>query len=121
MKKLTLLSVVLLGFATAAFADVFTPLDFGSTSAPKGTSAIVNMVTSSNTNLQNAILELDTAQVEVRNNLLNYTTRYSEIDAQYNQVKEQRRELKKQVRNHERRIRDIDRAKDKIRKNMEQM
>lgn len=71
-----------------------------------------------NNNIQNAILELDNAQVGIRNDLLNYKAKYADVDAQYKLIKNERTMLNKQVRSIERRIRGIDRAKEKIRRNM---
>src|SRR5574344_883287 len=71
-----------------------------------------------NANIQNAILELDNAQVGIRNDLLNYKAKYSDVDAQYKLIKNERTMLAKQVKSIEKRIKEIDRAKDKIRKNM---
>lgn len=71
-----------------------------------------------NDNIQNAILELDNAQVGIRNDLLNYKAKYADVDAQYKLIKNERSMLHKQVVQIERRIRGIDKAKEKIRKNM---
>lgn len=71
-----------------------------------------------NGNIQNAILELDNAQVGIRNDLLNYKAKYADVDAQYKLIKNERSMLEKQVKSIERRIKNIDRAKDRIRKNM---
>lgn len=71
-----------------------------------------------NDNIQNAILELDNAQVGIRNDLLNYKAKYADVDAQYKLIKNERSMLHKQVVSIERRIRNIDRAKERIRKNM---
>lgn len=71
-----------------------------------------------NDNIQNAILELDNAQVGIRDDLLNYKAKYADIDAQYKLIKNERTMLGRQVRSTERRIRNIDKAKDRIRKNM---
>lgn len=71
-----------------------------------------------NDNIQNAILELDNAQVGIKNDLLNYKAKYADIDAQYKLIKNERTVLHRQVVSIERRIRSIDRAKEKIRKNM---
>lgn len=71
-----------------------------------------------NNNIQNAILELDNAQVGIRNDLLNYKAKYADVDAQYKLIKNERTMLNKQVKSIERRIRSIDRAKEKIRRNM---
>lgn len=71
-----------------------------------------------NSNIQNAILELDNAQVGIRNDLLNYKAKYADVDAQYKLIKNERSMLHKQVVSIERRIRDIDRTKERIRRNM---
>lgn len=71
-----------------------------------------------NDNIQNAILELDNAQVGIRNDLLNYKAKYADVDAQYKLVKNERNMLHNQIKSIERRIKNIDKAKDKIRKNM---
>lgn len=71
-----------------------------------------------NDNIQNAILELDNAQVGIRNDLLNYKAKYADADAQYKLIKNERSMLDKQVKSIERRIRNIDKAKERIRKNM---
>ncbi len=71
-----------------------------------------------NDNIQNAILELDNAQVGIRNDLLNYKAKYADVDAQYKLIKNERTMLHRQVVSIERRIRSIDKAKEKIRKNM---
>lgn len=71
-----------------------------------------------NSNIQNAILELDNAQVGIRNDLLNYKAKYADVDAQYRLIKNERNMLHKQVVSIERRIRDIERTKEKIRRSM---
>lgn len=71
-----------------------------------------------NENIQNAILELDNAQVGIKNDLINYKAKYADVDAQYKLIKNERAVLHRQVVSIERRIRSIDRAKEKIRKNM---
>lgn len=89
--------------------------------AKKGTPAIDTAsgeVPIGNENIQNAILQLDNAQVGIRNDLLNYKAKYADVDAQYKLIKNERSMLHKQVVSIERRIRNIDRAKEKIRKNM---
>ena len=71
-----------------------------------------------NGNIQNAIQQLDNAQVDIRNDLLNCKTKYADVDAQYKLIKTERKALKKQVNAIEKRIKEIDKAKEKIRKNM---
>ncbi|MCQ2789431.1 MAG: hypothetical protein MJ229_03525 [bacterium] len=125
-----------LACANTAFADgnAFTPLDFNdSYSAPKAAPAAAKDLTSKavsdisaasgevpigNDSIQNAILELDNAQVGIRNDLLNYKAKYADVDAQYKLIKNERAMLAKQVRSIEKRIKNIDKSKEKIRKNM---
>ncbi len=69
-------------------------------------------------NLQNALMQLDSAQVEIRNQLIQYKTEYTDIDNQYKIIKEQRAAKAKQVRDTEKKIKSLDSTKEKIRKNM---
>ena len=136
IKKIAI-SVVLIGaFSGLANADaIFTPLNFedsqytstnSATKIAADTSSIRQSqpatpavsVTTGSKNMQSAISELDNAQVEVRNELLNYKTKYSEVDAKYNTIKTERSNLAKQIRECERKIRRLDNAKEKIRRNM---
>lgn len=71
-----------------------------------------------NGNIQNAILELDNAQVGIRNDLLNYKAKYADVDAQYKLIKNERNMLYKQVKSIENRLRKIDKTKEGLRKNM---
>lgn len=135
-KNAMLSLAVLLACSGAVYADgnAFTPLNFDDVSYP-GTSKTVASTTTTpvvnasaqsssaaeltgNTKMQSAILQLDNAQVEVRNELLNYKAKYSDVDAQYKLIKTERSALYKQVKATEKRIKQIDKAKEKIRKNM---
>lgn len=69
-------------------------------------------------NFNNALFELDAAQVNIRNELLDYKAKYQEVDTQYQLIKEQRRVLSNQIKTIERRIKDIERSKSQIRKTM---
>lgn len=118
---------VVFALSSVAYADgnAFTPLNFNDTtygttnsSAPSGTTAVTDMEATGNGNIQNAIQQLDNAQIDIRNDLLNCKTKYADVDAQYKLIKTERSALKKQVRAVEKRIREIDRAKERIRKNM---
>ena len=121
-------TALFLACSNIALADgnAFTPLNFDD--ASYGTPAASTSVTTPNTiktqdlvgndDMQSAILKLDNAQVEVRNELLNVKAKYSEVDAQYQAIKAERNALNKQVRSIERRINKIDRQKEAIRKNM---
>ena len=66
----------------------------------------------------NALYELDTAQVNIRNELLDYKAKYQDIDTQYKLLKNQRKLLDTQIKTIERRIKDIENSKAKIRKTM---
>ena len=114
-----------------ADSNAFTPLTFddASYSAPSATNSVVKSTTTpvntvkaqdlvGNDDMQNAILKLDSAQVEVRNELLNVRAKYSEVDAQYQAVKAERKALNKQVHSIEKRINKIEKQKESIRKNM---
>lgn len=71
-----------------------------------------------NENIQNAILQLDNAQVGIRNDLVNYKAKYADADAQYKLVKNERNMLHKQVVAIERRIKQLDNTKERLRRNM---
>lgn len=115
------LCVVATGVAMAD-GSAFTPLTFDDTAYPGTTSTVTTTPVASeaagNESMQSAILKLDNAQVEVRNELLNCKTQYADIDAQYVSYKAQRKAMKSQIRSIEKRINQIDKAKEKIRKNM---
>lgn len=70
------------------------------------------------TNLQNALMQLDGAQVEIRNQLLKYKSEYSDIDTQYKLIKEQRSQKARLIRETEKKIKNLDATKEKIRKNL---
>ena len=105
MKKTILTLSIICAFSGLAYADgnAFTPLNFNDTSygTTKANSA-VNTVSSDgeaigNGNIQNAIQQLDNAQIDIRNELLNVKTKYADVDAQYKLIKTERASLKKQV------------------------
>ncbi len=133
MKKIFLTITCAIAIQNFVFADgnAFTPLDFndtsyGTTSTTSAPASSAKPATTSsldgdavgNGNIQNAILQLDNAQVDIRNDLLNCKTKYADVDAQYKLIKTERQALKKQVSAIEKRIKEIDKAKEKIRKNM---
>lgn len=133
MKKVILIATMLL-CSGVAFADgsAFTPLNFdeapsisslqtkqaATESAVKATNVPQAEEALGNGNIQNAILQLDNAQVDIRNDLLNLKTKFADVDAQYKLVKNERNALKKQINAVQKRINAIDKAKEKIRKNM---
>ena len=127
MKKIVYVLGLSLIFSGAAFADgnAFTPLNFNDTaygSSPSYGAQAVNALAEAeaigNGNIQNAITQLENAQVDIRNDLLNCKTKFADVDAQYKLIKSERAALKKQVRTIENRIKEIDKAKERIRKNM---
>ena len=133
MKKVILIASMLL-CSGVAFADgnAFTPLNFdeapsisslqtkqaATESAVKATNVPQAEEALGNGNIQNAILQLDNAQVDIRNDLLNLKTKFAYVDAQYKLVKNERNALKKQINAVQKRINAIDKAKEKMRKNM---
>jgi len=126
MKKIILSMASLVVLASVAYADgnAFTPLNFNDTSygAPAAsvaqpTSNVVEEAVG-NGNIQNAISQLENAQVDIRNDLMNCKTKYADVDAQYKLIKAERASIHKQIRSIEKRIKDLDNAKERIRKNM---
>lgn len=77
-----------------------------------------NSVSGQSSNFNNALFELDSAQVNIRNELLDYKAKYQEVDTQYQLIKEQRRVLGEQVKSVEKRIKEIEKSKNQIRKTM---
>ena len=129
MKKILIAMGVVCAFAGVVYADgnAFTPLNFNdtaygkpvtSTSYSQAAAAIVEAEAIGNGNIQNAITQLENAQIDIRNDLLNCKTKFADVDAQYKLIKAERAALKKQVKTVEKRIKDLDRAKERIRKNM---
>ena len=128
MKRIVLAVVCLFAVSTSAFADgsAFTPLNFNDTSYNRstGTAVIPNNTTFmsdeavGNGNIQNAISQLENAQIDIRNELLNCKTKYADVDAQYKLIKAERASLRQQLRDIEKRLNEIDNAKERIRKNM---
>ena len=105
MKKTILTLCVIFAFSGIAFADgnAFTPLNFNdtsygttsstassSTATQKGAVNVVSDEAVGNGNIQNAIQQLDNAQIDIRNELLNVKTKYADVDAQYKLIKTER-------------------------------
>lgn len=80
---------------------------------------IQNQVTRENNNMQDALFNLDSAQADLRNQLLDDRAKYTEIDNQYKMIKEQRKAQKKLVKDGEKRINKIEKNKSQIRKLMQ--
>ena len=138
MKRIVLTMAMFATMTGIAMADgnAFTPLNFNDTQygnpAPTSTTAATSTAKKAatqaassvegdavgNGHIQKAILQLDNAQVDIRNDLLNCKTKFADVDAQYKLIKTERQALKKQVKTVEKRIKEIDKAKEKIRKNM---
>lgn len=131
MKKInSIFFALIISAACTSFAQAseFTPLNFEGATYTSGakiasvettpTSKAAATDTIGSQNMQSAISKLDNAQVEVRNELLNYRSKYTEIDAQYNTIKAERAKLAKQIKASEKKITQLDRTKEKIRKNM---
>lgn len=134
-KNLLILSVLMLMFAGVAFAEgmVFDPTEYQATvsstktlpsnssiqaNTKSSTTYAQNAVSEQSANFNNALFELDTAQVNIRNELLEYKSKYQEVDTQYKLIKEQRKVLDKQITAIEKRIKEIERSKSQIRKTM---
>ncbi|MBQ9246091.1 hypothetical protein IJ182_07485 [bacterium] len=141
-KNLFILALVTLLTTGLAFADgmVFDPTEFEINTETTPTKAVTkpdmgsnakiesnikeassysqNSVSGQSTSFNNALFELDSAQVNIRNELLDYKAKYQEVDTQYQLIKEQRRVLAEQIKSVEKRIKDIEKSKSQIRKTM---
>lgn len=131
----SLLCVSVLSIGSAMAETSFTPLNFDESNAvkapatttsrtvsgvqAKGTDLLDPAQVTGGTKMQTAITEIDKAQMEVRNNLLNYKAKYAEIDSKYQTTKAERAAMRKQVRQAEKKIKNLDKAKNTIRKNFE--
>ena len=146
-KKLIILTAVIFLGMNIVYADgmVFDPTEYSSgneipvskttgnvvTSAAKlpsnekinagiinNSSVAQDAVSGQSGNFNNALFELDSAQVNIRNELLEYKAKYQEVDTQYQLIKEQRKVLGQQIKSIEKRIKSIEKTKEQIRKTM---
>ena len=138
MKKIISASILGLMLTTSAFAAdnySFEPVEIsapaGNTVSPApATTTVGNPVKAPATNtptnvdtlqsesFQNALMQLDSAQVDMRDKLLEYKNQFAEIDAQYVKYKTERANMKKTISQTEKKIKNIDRYKKSIRKEM---
>lgn len=138
MKKKIILLFVLAFTALSAYSDglVYDPTEYQSSvsktaekSAANTAKSIENKtheaafqakksLSSQSANFDNALYELDSAQVNIRNELLEYQSKYQEIDTQYKLIKEQRRVLAEQIKEINRKVNAIEKSKNQIRKTM---
>lgn len=139
MKKLFIMFALLAFSTVSAYAAgmVYDPTEYqvdektntiGTKKMPTNNEVLTNIQTTSNIaqdtvsaqseNFNNALFELDSAQVNIRNELLDYKAKYQEIDTQYQLIKEQRKVLARQIKSIEKRVNAIERSKNHIRKNM---
>ena len=80
---------------------------------------VADNTTRETNSLQNALFELDSAQTDVRNQLLDDRAKYTDIDNKYKLIKEQRKQQKKAVRESEKKIKQIEKTKKQIRNSMQ--
>ena len=131
-KNLVISGVLILACSGAVLADgnAFTPLNFDDVSynpnsshrsiastSTTTTKTVTQEVTGGN-DMQGAILKLDNAQIEVRNELLNYRAKYNDVDQQYKLIKAERKALGKKVKDIEKKIKELDKIKEKTRQQM---
>lgn len=124
-----LITAMILGCAPSTFADgmpfepVFesAPINESVSDAVKpavNTASGISGAIEDSNKLQGALLQLDSAQVDIRNTLIQYKNEYSDIDNQYKLIKSQRKTKKQQVKETEKRIKTLDKTKENIRKSM---
>ena len=119
MKETILISCMLLATPIAMAQDTFTPITISANTqsvTPVATPTAEETI--GNGNIQNAISQIENAQVDIRNQLLDLKTKFADVDAQYVSYKNERKALKKQVSITEKRLKSLDRAKEKMRKNV---
>lgn len=138
-KNIVMSGLLVLACSGTVFADgnAFTPLNFDDVSYNPSSSSRSIASTSTTTtktitpastatsqevtggnDMQGAILKLDNAQIEVRNELLNYRAKYNDIDQQYKLIKAERKALNKKVKDIEKKIKELDKIKEKTRQQM---
>lgn len=138
-KNLVISGVLILACSNIVLADgnAFTPLNFDDVSYNPSASHRSIASTSTTTtktvtpaaatttqevtggnDMQGAILKLDNAQIEVRNELLNYRAKYNDVDQQYKLIKAERKALGKKVKDIEKKIKELDKIKEKTRQQM---
>ena len=115
MKKTLLISCMLLAAPITMAQDNFTPISIAANTQEQ---VLPAEETVGNGNIQNAISQIENAQVDIRNQLLDLKTKFADVDAQYVSYKNERKTLKKQVSITEKRLKSLDKAKEKMRKNM---
>ena len=133
MKKILSITLLSIFVSSFAMADEFTfePVEISTTPTTTSSNVVseqdkdVQAIKSlsevsdiNNERFQNALLELDSVQVDMRDKLLDYRNQYAEIDAQYNKYKAERAAMKKVIAQTEKRINNIDKRKKAIRKDM---
>ncbi len=133
MKKFVSIGLLSLMFTSSAMADEFSfePVEITTTPSTSASSVVSaqdrdvqsiktlsELSDANNERFQNALLELDSIQVDMRDQLLDYKNQYAELDAQYHKYKEERAAMKKVVKQTEKRINNIDKRKKAIRKDM---
>ena len=129
-KNFIILSLMIMSLTGIAMAEgmVFDPTEYNQKPAPpigvdvptaqNPNELAKNTITSQSQSFDNALFELDTAQVNIRNQMLEYKAKYQEIDTQYKLIKEQRKVLGKQINSIEKQIKNIEKSKNNIRKTM---
>jgi len=135
MKKIFIMLSMLIFGAIQVYADgmVYDPTEYSSSATdvkeiPSNAEISSNIKSTANyaqetvsgqsENFNNALFQLDSAQVNIRNELLDYKAKYQELDTQYKLIKEQRRVLGKQIKNVEKKVKAIEKSKNHIRKTM---
>ena len=147
MKKTCCFTIIAILLASGcAFADgnAFTPLNFDDTAysipttnstssgnKPATNTLSINDTSKSLTNssmpavngtgnldLQNAITKIDTALEAIKSEQNVCNSKYADVDNQYKFIKNERTNLKKQVKANDKRIKELNKAKEKLGKNV---
>ena len=84
----------------------------------KSTTYTTNMTTNQNAKLQDALLKIDSAQINVKNELNLYESKLIDVKNRENLVKQERKGVQKEIRLIKKKMNSLDNAKKQINKTM---
>ena len=96
-----------------------TPVEHIASTTTAATTTKPVTTSAEDSSLQSALLQLDSAQTELRNQLIQYKNEYATLDNQYQNLAKQRSDKNKQIKDTEKKIKNLESTKEKIRKNMD--
>ncbi len=131
MKKTYILAVTLFILGTTAFGaqTAFDSMDkavevklspaIKTNSTVKNTTPVATMSTVQNQKYTNALVNLDDAQVELRQDLATYTTKYNEAVLEKEKAIQNCKNLKKEIKAINKKMKNVDKSKKMINANLQ--